>query len=69
MGMRALGSRNHALIPWAWAVNGCFSVLAPVLAVMMAMAWGFSLVLLLGAAMYALAFVVGMRTLFEKKEA
>jgi hypothetical protein len=68
MGMRALGRRNHALIPWAWAVNGCFSVLAPVLAVMLAMAWGFSLVFLLGAAMYGLAFVVGSRTLFENQE-
>jgi hypothetical protein len=65
MGMRALGRKNHALIPWAWAVNGCFSVLAPVLAVMLSMAWGFGLVFLLGAAMYVLAFVVGRRTLFE----
>lgn len=68
LGMRALGNRNHALIPWAWAVNGCFSVLAPVLAVMLAMVWGFSLVFALGAVMYGLAFVVGTRTLLKNRE-
>ncbi|MEK7238845.1 MAG: hypothetical protein AAB012_05045, partial [Nitrospirota bacterium] len=29
MGMKLLGQKNEALIPWAWAVNGCLSVLAP----------------------------------------
>jgi hypothetical protein len=54
-----MGIRNipEELIPWAWAVNGCFSVLAPMLAAMAAMAAGFKWVLALGAAMYALAFL------------
>jgi hypothetical protein len=58
MGMRLLGEKSPGLIPWAWAVNGCFSVLAPVLATMLALAFGFKVVFLLGALMYAGAFAV-----------
>lgn len=57
LGMRILGETNPLLIPWAWVINGCFSVLAPILAIMLAMPAGFTTVLLLGAATYALAFV------------
>ncbi len=61
LGMRTLGSKSPALIPWAWAVNGCFSVLGPVLAAMLAMALGFKWVLWLGAGAYATAFIVMRR--------
>jgi len=44
------------LIPWAWAINGCASVLAPLLAVMVAMALGFKAVLWIGGAAYLAAF-------------
>jgi spermidine synthase len=57
-GLKLLGQVEPALIPWAWAVNGVFSVLAPLLAVMTAMAAGFRGVLLLGAAAYLLAFLI-----------
>ena len=46
------------LIPWAWAVNGCASVIASILATMGAIAWGFSGVLLAGAGCYAVAAVI-----------
>jgi hypothetical protein len=39
-------------------VNGCFSVLAPVLAVMLALSVGFTAIILVGSAMYALGFVL-----------
>ncbi len=58
MGIRLLGERSPGLIPWAWAVNGCFSVLAPILATMLALALGFKAVFLAGALMYAGAFLV-----------
>jgi hypothetical protein len=57
LGIRALGRKSPAVIPWAWAFNGCFSVLAPLLATMSAMAAGFRGVFLAGAVMYALAFL------------
>ena len=43
------------LIPWAWGINGCLSVLASILSTMLAISFGFSWVLV-GA---SLAYVVG----------
>ncbi len=56
-GLRILGDTDPQLIPWAWTINGCFSVLAPILAIMLATAAGFTPVLLLGAAAYSLAYL------------
>jgi SAM-dependent methyltransferase len=56
-GLRILGETQEDLIPWAWAINGCLSVLAPLLAVMLAMASGFRSVLWAGAGAYLLAFL------------
>ena len=55
-GIKVLGQINEGLIPWAWAINGCFSVLAPVLTIMLAMTMGFKAVLWLGAFSYLMAF-------------
>ena len=56
-GLKILGERNESLIPWAWAINGCLSVLAPILTIMLAMVIGFKIVLWIGALMYMMAFV------------
>lgn len=58
-GVRYLYAENSGLIPWAWAVNGFFSVLAPVIAVMLARRAGFSGVLLLGSVAYFGAALAG----------
>ncbi|MEW6108253.1 MAG: hypothetical protein AB1632_03655 [Nitrospirota bacterium] len=55
-GLSVISSTNPELIPWAWAVNGCFSVLAPILAVMFALSAGFKMVIIAGVLMYLLAF-------------
>jgi spermidine synthase len=47
--------RADALVPWAWAINGVFSVVGSTLAVFVAMNWGFSTTLLLGGAVYFFA--------------
>jgi hypothetical protein len=55
---RAASARSPALqgsIPWVWAVNGASSVVASILAALLALTFGFSWVLRLGAAFYALA--------------
>ena len=44
---------------WMWCINGAFSVLAGVLALVMAMTYGFNAVLWLGALTYAGIFLVG----------
>ncbi len=41
-----------ALMPWAWGVNGALSVVASVLAALMALSWGFRAVLVVGALAY-----------------
>lgn len=56
-GMKLLGERYQHLIPWAWAINACLSVLTPVLTIMIALMWGFRSVLWLGALAYLIAFV------------
>jgi len=62
-GLKILGERHVSLIPWAWAINGCFSVLAPILTVMLAMTVGFRTVLWLGALAYLMAFTTLLRFL------
>ncbi len=52
-------ARVEAVMPgvtgWAWAVNGCLSVISAVLAALLALDLGFNAVLWLGAASYGLA--------------
>ncbi len=60
-GLRLVERHNAALVPWAWAVNGSFSVISAVLAVIIALSAGFSAVLWLGAAAYAGALAVFWR--------
>ncbi|MCX6339714.1 MAG: hypothetical protein NTX71_07320 [Candidatus Aureabacteria bacterium] len=54
-GIRAAYDLAPALIPWLWAVNGAASVFGAVGAVCVARATGFSVVIALSGALYALA--------------
>lgn len=67
-GLKILSKKNQSLIPWAWAINGCFSVLAPILTVILAMAVGFNVVLWIGALTYAIAFLIVKRFLKKTTE-
>ena len=55
LGIRWVSSLSSTLIPWAWCVNGCSSVLGSILALMIAMGGGFTLVLSLAVCCYGLA--------------
>ncbi len=46
LGIGLIAASSPRLVPWAWAVNGCFSVVAPILAVMLALSVGYRSVLL-----------------------
>ncbi len=62
LGLSWLEKNAPDLVPWAWAVNGCASVVAAVLAAILALSFGFTVVLLVGAGAYAGAFgVLGVR--------
>ena len=53
LGLASISRTSPALIPWAWGVNGCASVLSAVLATFLAIHIGFSGVVLLALAIYA----------------
>jgi hypothetical protein len=53
--LRQLSLGRPVLLPWAWAVNGCASVIAVPLATMVALAFGFSSILLCAALSYLCA--------------
>jgi L-cystine uptake protein TcyP (sodium:dicarboxylate symporter family) len=55
------GARD--LVPWAWGVNGCASVLSAILATLIAMTFGFSTVVLAASLLYAAAAAVFHRPL------
>jgi hypothetical protein len=42
-------------VPWAWAINGCASVLSAILATILAIHFGFTVVVALAVALYIAA--------------
>jgi hypothetical protein len=53
-GLAHLEAVAPRLVPWAWGINGTLSVVSAVLAALVALSSGFTLVLALGAGCYAL---------------
>ena len=58
LGVTRLDERAEKLIPSAWAINGCASVISAVLATVIAIHFGFTLVVLLAVVLYFLAAVL-----------
>ena len=52
LGVARLGEQAPELVPAAWAINGCASVISAVLATVLAIHFGFTVVLLLAFALY-----------------
>jgi spermidine synthase len=50
--LERLKSEAPDFVPWAWGVNGIFSVLAPVLAIAVSIGWGISALLLVSLPVY-----------------
>lgn len=55
LGMARLARDAPAFVPWAWGLNGCASVIAAILAVMLSIALGLRATLLLALALYVFA--------------
>jgi hypothetical protein len=55
LGLATLATRSVPLIPWAWGINACASVVAAILATLLAIHVGFTAVVILAVALYALA--------------
>jgi len=52
LGLRFLDSHNPQIIPWAWGINGCMSVISSVLAAILAVETGFTGVMIIAGIMY-----------------
>ncbi len=55
LGLAALSANAPKWVPWAWAVNGCASVIAAALAGLMALEFGFAAVIAVAAIFYLMA--------------
>jgi hypothetical protein len=64
LGIRLVTRTNPPLVPWAWGINGCASVLGSILTVMLAQSIGFALVMVLAVLVYlvGLAAVMALRS-------
>jgi hypothetical protein len=53
--LRRLDATRPSHVPWAWAINGCTSVVTPAGAMLLAMSAGFSALFVVAAVAYGLA--------------
>ena len=58
LGIRLLSRSNKELINWAWAINGCSSVIGTILPIIVALYFGFSRVYLLAGITYLLTILI-----------
>ncbi len=56
-GLRLVAAEAPALVPWAWGINGFFTVIGTILASMFAMIFGFFTVLVMAGMCYLLAWL------------
>jgi hypothetical protein len=57
MGLSELGRHSESLIPWAWGVNGCASVISAVAATLVAIHFGFTVVMVMALLFYLAAYL------------
>ena len=57
LGLARAGSAGGGLLPWAWGLNGAFSVVATPLANLIAVQYGFDRVLLIAALLYVVTYL------------
>ncbi|MDR7135559.1 hypothetical protein J2X06_002768 [Lysobacter niastensis] len=55
LGLARLARTAPALVPWAWGINGCASVISAIAALLLAMAFGLRATLLIALALYVFA--------------
>lgn len=55
LGLSLLAERMQHLVPWAWGINGCASVLSAILATLLAIHFGFTVVIAVAMVLYGVA--------------
>lgn len=61
LGLRFIANRAPELVPWAWGVNGFFTVIGTVTSLMIAMTFGFTVALAVGTGCYLVAAAIASR--------
>jgi len=67
IGMATLQQTCPNLIPWAWGINGCASVLSAILAMLLAMEIGFNGVMLCAVVLYFIAWLSNIKIAKQEK--
>lgn len=67
-GLRVTAETSPALVPWAWAVNGCASVVGAVIGKMLSIGFGFQLTTILAGVLYLAAVGVFYGSLVRAKQ-
>jgi len=68
LGLKALSQHRKSLVPWAWGINGCLSVIASPLAILIAVEAGFTWVMVVAIAVYFLAMIVAGKLLLDRTD-
>ena len=55
LGIARVARQSADLVPWAWGINGCASVIAAILATLLAIHIGFTAVVMIAVALYLAA--------------
>ncbi|MGD8567068.1 MAG: SAM-dependent methyltransferase [Gammaproteobacteria bacterium] len=61
LALHYLSEKSPALVPWVWGVNGCASVISAVLAMVLAVHFGFNVVILIALLLYVAAVLLFLR--------
>ena len=65
LGLKMLSSLNEQQIPWAWGINGVFSVVSAVLATIISVELGFVWVIVLAIGAYLLVIISNLKNISE----
>ena len=68
LGMATLQQTSPHLIPWAWGINGCASVLSAILAVLLAIDIGFNGVMLSAVVLYFIAWASNITIVKQERD-
>lgn len=69
LGLARIHKTQPRLVPWAWGINGCASVLSAILAIILAMEIGFNGVMLCAVVLYLLAWLSAYLQIANIKQA
>jgi len=61
LGLNLLGKKSPSTIPWAWGINGCASVVSAIAATLVALNFGFTIVIVMALVFYLLSGLLFLR--------